>query len=165
MWPDIVRIYHCVKKRSLARNVTKARPNQIALWSGALTRNRLLRVSKASELLIFGQFDDWTKSDHWMTLMTPHTSRVTLTFDISHCYFSTQAGCPPLLHWLLSLSWYHTFIYPWPGATCAFPSLFDMWSRSSNSSVNFYVFLRITEHSYSSRLHFFLVLIPSIGNP
>jgi hypothetical protein len=54
MWPDITRGYHRIKKRALARRITKARTNELSMWSDVLTRNNLsLRGSKASETAIF----------------------------------------------------------------------------------------------------------------
>src|SRR6267154_1649277 len=54
MWPDIARAYHHIKKRALTRRITKARPNELSIWSNVLTRNnRPLRGSKASETAIF----------------------------------------------------------------------------------------------------------------
>jgi hypothetical protein len=46
-WPDIVRMYHYLKKRSVARKVTKARLNQVPPRFDVLTQNRLLRISKS----------------------------------------------------------------------------------------------------------------------
>jgi hypothetical protein len=33
MWPDMVRGYHHIKKRALARRIAKARPNELSIWS------------------------------------------------------------------------------------------------------------------------------------
>jgi hypothetical protein len=38
MWPDIVRVYHHFRKRSLERNVTKVRRNQVALRPDVLAQ-------------------------------------------------------------------------------------------------------------------------------
>ena len=54
MWPDITRGYHRIKKRALARRITKARLDELSILSDELTRNNCsLRGSKASETAIF----------------------------------------------------------------------------------------------------------------
>lgn len=52
MWPDIVGMYHYVKKRTLVRRATKACLNELAFESDALTQDRLHRGSRPSEPLI-----------------------------------------------------------------------------------------------------------------
>jgi hypothetical protein len=47
MWPDIIRMYHYLKKKSLAQKVTKARLDQVAPRFDVLIQNRLLRILKS----------------------------------------------------------------------------------------------------------------------
>ena len=54
LWSDMARGFHHIKKRVLARRISKARPDKPSILSDMLTRtNRPLRGTKSSETAIF----------------------------------------------------------------------------------------------------------------
>jgi hypothetical protein len=89
MWPDIIRMYHYVKKRSLARKIGKVRPNELSLLPfGLIRRLAIVHVEVQNRV----NSNICSNSTIEPDFEFPNTS---------HSYFDSRRQpphCPRLLH-------------------------------------------------------------------